>query len=76
MGGYTSQRTTKVYRHGRCYICSKPVSSTNLDPDTALFCKECDEELTELDCGFSPKEQTNNPTKRGRENVERDDEEE
>jgi hypothetical protein len=33
VGGYASQRTTRVCRHGRCYMCSKPVSSTNLDPD-------------------------------------------
>jgi hypothetical protein len=30
VGGYTSQRTTQAHRHGRCYLCSKPVSTTNL----------------------------------------------
>jgi hypothetical protein len=29
IGGYANQRTTKVYRHGRCYMCSKPVSTTS-----------------------------------------------
>ena len=42
IGGYTNQRTTKAYRHGRCYMCSKPVSTTDLDPEVELFCKECD----------------------------------
>jgi hypothetical protein len=41
VGGYTSQRTTQAYRHGRCYMCSKPVSTTNLDPEVELFCQEC-----------------------------------
>ncbi len=75
VGGYSSQRTTKVYRHGQCYMCSKPVSSTNLDPDSELFCRECDEELTALDCGYSPRDQTNSPTKK-LEKAEKDDEEE
>ncbi len=76
VGGYASQRTTKAYRHGRCYMCSKPVSSTNLDPHLQLFCKECDEELIELDCGYMSGDKTNNLTKKGLEKVERDDEEE
>ena len=76
VGGYASQRTTKVYRHGRCYMCSKPVSSTNLDPNVELFCKECDEDLTALDCGYSPSNQADKPTKKRLEKVERDDEEE
>jgi hypothetical protein len=29
IGGYTNQRTTKAYRHGRYYMCSKPVSTTS-----------------------------------------------
>jgi hypothetical protein len=39
VGGYASQRTTQAYRHGRCYMCSKPVSTTDLDPSLELFCK-------------------------------------
>jgi hypothetical protein len=52
IGGYTNQRTTKAYRHGRCYMCSKPVSTADLDLELELFCKECDKELLELDCGY------------------------
>ncbi len=76
VGGYASQRTTKVYRHGRCYMCSKPVSSTNLDTDVELFCKGCDEDLTALDCGYSPRDQGDKPSKKGLEKTGRDDEEE
>jgi hypothetical protein len=76
VGGYASQRTTMAYRHGRCYMCSKPVSSTNLDPDLEVFCKECDGELIELDCEYMSGEKTNNPTKKGLEKAGRDDEEE
>ncbi len=76
VGGYASQRITKVYRHGRCYMCSKPVSSTDLDPNVELFFKECDEDLTALDCGYSPKDQADTPTKKGLEKDGRDDEEE
>jgi hypothetical protein len=72
VGGYTSQRTTQSYRHGRCYMCSKPVSTTNLDPEVELFCQECGKDLTELDCGFDD----NINTKRGMERRDRDDEEE
>jgi hypothetical protein len=56
--------------------CSKPVSSTNLDPGVELFRKECDEDLTILDCGYSPKEQTDKLTKKGLQKAGRDDEEE
>jgi hypothetical protein len=49
-------------------MCSKPVSTTNLDPEVDLFCQQCGEELTALDCGFNPK--------RGMERRDRDDEEE
>jgi hypothetical protein len=66
VGGYASQRTTKAYRHGRCYMCSKPVSYTNLDPDLELFCKECDGELIALDCGYMSGNKTNSLTKKGR----------
>jgi hypothetical protein len=52
VGGYTSQRTTQAYRHGRCYMSSKPVSTTNLDTEVELFCQQCGEDLTKLDCGF------------------------
>jgi hypothetical protein len=76
IGGYKNQRTTKAYRHGRCYMCSKPVSTTNLDPEVELFCKECDQMLVELDCGYRSGEQTDTPTKRGMEKTEKDDEEE
>jgi hypothetical protein len=76
VGGYASQKTTKAYRHGRCYMCSKPVSSANLDPNLELYCKECDEELITLDCGYMSGVKTNNLTKKGLEKVERDDEEE
>ena len=79
IGGYTNQRTTKAYRHGRCYMCSKPVSTTDLDPEMELFCKECDQELTKLDCGYDrwkEEEQTDLTPKRGMEKAERDDEEE
>ncbi len=72
VGGYTSQRTTQAYRQGRCYMCSKPVSTTNLDPEVELFCQECRKDLTELDCGF---DDNINP-KRGMERRDRDDEEE
>jgi hypothetical protein len=72
VGGYTRQRTTQAYRHGRCYMCSKPVSTTNLDPEVELFCQECAKDLTELDCGF---DDNINP-KRGMERRDRDDEEE
>jgi hypothetical protein len=33
-------------------MCSKAVSTTNLDPEVELFCQECGKYLTELDCGF------------------------
>jgi hypothetical protein len=76
IGGYTNQRTTKSYRHGRCYMCSKPVSTANLDPEMELFCKECDQELLELDCGYRSWEQADIATKRRLEKEERNDEEE
>ena len=57
-------------------MCSKPVSTTNLDPKVELFCKECDKELVELECGYRSGEQTDIPTKRGMEKAGRDDEEE
>ena len=72
VGGHTGQRTTQAYRHGRCYMCSKPVSTTNLDPELELFCQRCGEDLTQLDCGF---DDNINP-KRGMERRDRDDEEE
>jgi hypothetical protein len=72
VGGYASQRTTQAYRHERCYMCSKPVSTTNLDPEVELFCQECGKDLTELDCGF---DDNINP-KRGMERRDRDNEEE
>jgi hypothetical protein len=47
----------------------------DLDPSLELFCKECDERLIKLDCGYDrPREK--NITKRGLEKAERDDEEE
>jgi hypothetical protein len=33
IGRHPSQWKTKVYRHGRCYMCSKPVSTVDLDPE-------------------------------------------
>jgi hypothetical protein len=57
-------------------MCSKPVSTTNLDPKVELFCKECDKELVELECGYRSGKQTDTPTKRGMEKAGRDDEEE
>jgi hypothetical protein len=57
-------------------MCSKPVSTTNLDPEIELFCEECDQELVKLDCGYRSREQTGMPTKRGMEKTEKDDEEE
>jgi hypothetical protein len=36
-----------------------------MDPDLELFCKECDEELIALDCGYMSGDKTNNPTKKG-----------
>jgi hypothetical protein len=60
-------------------MCSKPVSTVDLDPEKELFCKECDQELTELDCGYDrwkEDEQTGITTKRGLEKEERNDEEE
>jgi hypothetical protein len=50
-------------------MCSKPVSTIELDPKKELFCKECEQELKE-------DEQTDLTTKRGMEKAERDDEEE
>jgi hypothetical protein len=64
VGVYTNQRTTKTYRHGRCYMCRKPVSTANLDPEL------------ELNCGYRSGEQADSATKRGLEKAERDDEEE
>ncbi len=76
IGGHMNQRTTKAYRHGRCYMCSKPVSTTNLDPEVELFCKGCDQMLVELNCRYRSREQTDTQTKRGMERTEKDDEEE
>ncbi len=57
-------------------MCSKPVSTANLDPEVELFCKECDKELLlKLDCGYRSWEQADHATKRGVERAERDDEE-
>jgi hypothetical protein len=53
-------------------MCSKPVSTTNLDLEVELFCQECGKDLTELDCGF---DDNINP-KRGMERRDRDDQEE
>jgi hypothetical protein len=72
VGGYTSHRTTQAYRHGQCYMCSKSVSITHLDPEVELFCRDCEKDLTRLDCEFENK---NNP-KKGMERRDRDDEEE
>ncbi len=58
---------------------SKPVSTIDLDPEKELFCKECDQKLTKLDCGYDrwkEDEQTDLTPKRGMEKAERDDEEE
>ncbi len=41
-----------------------------------LFCRECDNELMELDCGYRSGEQADHATKRRVEKAERDDEEE
>jgi hypothetical protein len=57
-------------------MCSRPVSTANLDPEMELFCKECDQELLELDCGYRSWEQADNATKRGLERAERNEEEE
>ena len=51
-------------------MCSKPVSTTNLDTEVELFCQQCEEDLTKLDCGF---DDNINP-KRGMERKDRDDE--
>ena len=53
-------------------MCSKPASTTNLDTEVELFCQQCGEDLTKLDCGF---DDNINP-KRGMERRDRDDEEE
>jgi hypothetical protein len=50
-------------------MCSKPVSTIDLDPEKELSCKECGQELKE-------EEQTDPTTKRGMKKAERDDEEE
>jgi hypothetical protein len=76
IGGYINQRTPKAYRHGRCYMCSKPVSTANMDLEVELFCKECDQELLELDCGYRSGEKADNVTTRRLEKAERDEEEE
>ncbi len=57
-------------------MCSKPVSTTNLDPEVELFCKECDHMLVELDCGYRSGEQTDTQTKRGMGKKEKNNEEE
>jgi hypothetical protein len=57
-------------------MCSKTVSTANLDPELELFCEECDQELMDLNCGYRSGEQANNTTKRGLEKAERYDEEE
>ena len=33
--------STQAYRHGRCQLCAKPVSTTNINPTTELTCYEC-----------------------------------
>jgi hypothetical protein len=56
-------------------MCSKSVSTTDLDPSLELLRKECDERLIRLDCGYDrPREK--NVAKRGLEKAKRDDEEE
>ena len=41
------EKTTQVYRHGRCHLCDKPVSSTNMDERTVLICWECKRTIIE-----------------------------
>jgi hypothetical protein len=57
-------------------MCSKLVSTANMDPEVELFCKECDQELLELDCGYRSGEKADNVTTRRLAKAERDDEEE
>jgi hypothetical protein len=38
--GTTNKTTTQAYRHGRCHMCGKPVSTTNMNPDQELICSE------------------------------------
>ncbi len=39
-----ASETTQAYRHARCLLCAKPVSSTNLNNKVALLCVECKQE--------------------------------
>ena len=34
--------TTTAYRHTRCTICAKPVSTTNLNPEVEITCSDCE----------------------------------
>jgi hypothetical protein len=35
------EETTQAYRHERCHLCDKPVSTTNMDDKIVLICFEC-----------------------------------
>ena len=41
------EKTTQAYRHGRCHLCDKPVSSSNMDERTMLTCWECKRTIIE-----------------------------
>jgi hypothetical protein len=67
----TSQnQTTQSYRHGRCQLCAKPVSTTNLNPREELTCFECKQFIAEHEG------QENVSVKESLEKTDRDDEEE
>ena len=40
-------QSTQAYRHGRCQLCAKPVSTTNINPQIELTCYECRKSITE-----------------------------
>ena len=35
------EETTQAYRHGRCGLCDKPVTTVDLNPNVELTCEEC-----------------------------------
>ena len=79
----TMQTTTPIYRHGRCHICDRFTSTTNLNFNEELTCIQCQRKKGETkdkpDLGKTGKDDEEegglNPTQ-GRGRTERNDEEE
>ena len=79
----TMKTTTPIYRHGRCHICDRFTSTTNLDFNEELVCIQCktktskDGEKPDLEKTDRDDEEEGgmNPTQ-GRGRTEKDDEEE